>query len=103
MTKNLREQFDQLVAEWKATRPRHSSKLKDSYATIAYQKILNLGPDIVPFILDELQQRPDWWFDALRTLTNCNPVPQEAAGKLYEISSAWIHWGQEQGYINVRP
>src|SRR6266571_4177911 len=53
-----------------------------------YKVILRLGPEVVPFILRELQQRPDWWFDALEFLTKENPT--EPTDSFADAVAAWI-------------
>ena len=62
----------------------------------AYQQILQLGPDVVPLILREMQQRPDQWFAALRQLTGEDPVPPGCT--VSGAVDAWLRWGEEKGY-----
>lgn len=62
-----------------------------------YKAILRMGPEIVPFILREFQQRPDWWFDALEYLTKENPA--EGTNSFEEATAAWIRWGKDKQII----
>jgi hypothetical protein len=64
----------------------------------AYQRIIGLGPDVVPAILSELEARPDHWFWALTSITGVNPVPDDAAGNLNLMRQAWLDWGRKQGF-----
>ncbi len=64
----------------------------------AYQKIIGMGKDAVPFILAELRNAPDDWFWALHAITGANPIPEESRGRLYAMTAAWIQWGQENRY-----
>jgi hypothetical protein len=64
-----------------------------------YQKIIGMGRDAVPLILGELQREPDQWFWALEAITDENPVPAEAAGKVRLMAEAWLEWGREHGYL----
>lgn len=90
--------FAHLAAQW----------LKDTEAdsTIArmirhpaYREIIGLGKGVVPLILAELRRRPDFWFAALRELTGIDPVPRESAGKIKEMTRAWLKWGKENGHL----
>ena len=93
----LREQFQHCVATWKRERGPYSSseRLTDHPA---YQSIIELGPGVVPLLLAELERQPDHWFRALHTLTSADPVPDEARGRIRDMSNAWLQWGREQGY-----
>jgi len=62
-----------------------------------YRAILRLGPQTVPLILKELQQRPDWWFDALEFLTNDNPT--QPTDSFEDATAAWVKWGREHNCI----
>ena len=67
----------------------------------AYQKIIGLGADAVPLILEELKiegDEPDQWFWALRALAEDNPVAPEDQGDFLKMAQAWIRWGEGQGY-----
>jgi hypothetical protein len=76
-----------------------ASSATDMILNSAYQRIIGLGPDVVPVILSELRVRPDHWFWALTSITGVNPVPDEAAGNLQLMTNAWLAWGREQGLI----
>jgi hypothetical protein len=64
----------------------------------AYLQIIEMGPDVVPLILEELEREPDHWFAALRKLTGENPVPAEARGRLKDMTLAWLDWARKHGY-----
>jgi hypothetical protein len=63
-----------------------------------YQKIIGMGMAAVPLILEELQREPDQWFWALEVITDENPVPPEAAGRVRLMADAWIEWGKRHGW-----
>jgi hypothetical protein len=98
----MRERFQRLSAEWKA-----QSRYLSNSAQIAmlkpYQRIIGMGRPVVPLILEELQREPDQWFWALEAITEQNPVPMEAAGKIRQMAQAWIEWGAQQGYLHDAP
>jgi hypothetical protein len=66
----------------------------------SYQKIIGMGWDAVPLLLEELGQEPNQWFWALEAITEENPVPPEAAGNVRRMADAWIDWGRRNGLID---
>ena len=56
----------------------------------SYQRIIGLGPKVVPLILVELQKETDHWFWALEAITGENPVPKEDAGDVEASARGWI-------------
>jgi hypothetical protein len=64
-----------------------------------YQRIIGMGPPAVSLILEELRREPDHWFWALEAITEENPVPPEAMGKVRLMAEVWTRWGEEQGLI----
>jgi hypothetical protein len=64
-----------------------------------YQQIIGLGPAAVPLIRDELRREPDQWFWALEAITEQNPVPPEAMGKVRLMAQAWLAWGVQEGVL----
>lgn len=97
-TRGLSERFRRLAAEWK-----EQSRFLSNSAQMAmlrpYQRIIGMGPPAVPLILEELRREPDHWFWALEAITEEDPVPPEAMGKVRLMAQAWIRWGEEQGLI----
>jgi hypothetical protein len=99
------DRFQELVLQWRKGRNTLSSSAWDSVRNPAYQRIIGMGPIVVPFILDELQRElkigePDDWFVALWAITGENPVPLESRGNMKEMAIAWLEWGSRLGYIN---
>ncbi len=64
----------------------------------AYQRIIGMGPAVVPLILRDLEQKPDRGFWALRAITGDNPVKPEQRDRRSQMTQAWIEWGKEHGY-----
>lgn len=77
----------------------HSSQYLDKILHPAYQRIIGLGKDVIPFVLRELQEQPFEWFWALRALTGEDPTTPEQTGKRDEMARAWLNWGKENSYI----
>jgi len=94
----VRAKFERLTREWKS-----QSEFLSSPTAIAllpaYQKIIGMGPDIVPLILHELEREPDQWFWALKAITDADPVPPEHAGAVDLMVEDWLRWGREQGLV----
>lgn len=94
----LERRFRDLEARWTA-----DTEFLSSYREIvghsAFQAIVALGPDVVPFMLRDLQQRPRLWVWALSRITGENPIPDELAGNVREMSRIWLEWGRERGLL----
>jgi len=88
--------FSGLAKQWQDATSGYSITTR-RYFHPAYKAILLLKEDAVPLILRELEQRPDWWFDALETITKVNPVSPEASFE--EAADNWIAWGKENKRI----
>ena len=98
--------FERLATQWRKERNPLSSNASDNMQSIAYCKIIGMGPDALPFIFQELQRElkmggPDDWFMALWYIAQGeNPVPMESRGKLKEMAKAWLEWGSQQGHLD---
>lgn len=95
---DTRERFQRLAGEWKE-RARHMSNTAQMAMLPSYQRIIGMGWDAVPYILDELRREPNQWFWALEAITEENPVPPAAAGKVRQMAQAWIEWGAQRGLL----
>jgi hypothetical protein len=97
-SRSLAAHFSALKRQWEDETEEDSS-IQDIIKHPAYQKIIRLGPKVIPLILAELQQKPDHWFHALRELSQgANPIPEQC-GNLEEMALAWIKWGRLHGHI----
>jgi hypothetical protein len=96
---DLRARFQRLAAEWKE-QSRYLSNTAQMALLRPYQRIIGMGWDAVPLILEELRREPDQWFWALEAITEANPVPREAAGKVRLMAQAWLTWGKQHGLID---
>jgi hypothetical protein len=66
----------------------------------SYQRIIQMGSEVVPTILRRLLVSPDHWFWALSCITGENPVPDVAVGDLKLMTEAWIDWGRRHGMLD---
>ena len=88
----LEAEFSTLAAEWKADTEFESSP--ERIATHpAYRRIVEMGPPVLPLILQDLEKTHDDWFWALYAITGENPIRQEDRGIVHLMVSAWIGWG----------
>jgi hypothetical protein len=95
---NVENKFVSLAEKW-YLETLHSSGYLDKVLHPAYQRIIGLGKEVIPFILRELQDEPSEWFWALRALTGEDPTTKEPAGNREKLAEAWLNWGKENGYI----
>ena len=93
------EFFHSVREEWLQERPR-GADVAGMVAHPSYQRIIEMGEEAVPLILQELQKRPDHWFPALHTITGADPVPEHAQGNLSKMTDAWLNWGHKNGYLH---
>ncbi len=95
----LERDFKIFAKNWRRETAKFSSIIAKSMNQ-NYQKIISLGKEAIPLILNELHKRPDHWFWALNVITNdINPVQEEDEGDIEKMSEAWVKWGQENHYI----
>lgn len=88
----------ELIVRWKSERPPVSS-VRRIMALPAYQELVAIGFDAVPYLLTELKNDPDHLFLILSEITKVDPVPAESRGKIREMADAWLEWGKGKGYI----
>lgn len=64
----------------------------------AYQRIIGLGPQAVPFMLRDLEQSHHHWFWALTAITGEDVA--EAQTTVSAAVEAWVAWGRSHGLID---
>jgi hypothetical protein len=90
--------FNGLLKKWKEE-TRGYSLTSQKYAHPAYQSILVLGSEVVPFILRDLQSNGGRWFEALKALTKRDDITKPSDS--YEDAvKAWIAWGKRNKLIS---
>ncbi|MES2213853.1 MAG: hypothetical protein V4465_00460 [Patescibacteria group bacterium] len=94
----LELRFNDLEVMWKKD-TEETSSIREIITHPAYEEIMRMGEEAVPFILRSFQKEIDHWAPALMTIVQVNPVPRESAGKMEKIRDAWIKWGRENRYI----
>ena len=91
--------FERLAAEWKQ-QSRFLSNTAQIALLPAYQRIIGMGPPVVPLILESLRREPDQWFWALEAITEEKPVAPESVGDIQAMTAAWVEWGIHRGIIS---
>jgi hypothetical protein len=66
------------------------SSIHDMVMHPAYQQIIGLGPQVVPFMIDELRVGPQHWNWALAAIVGEDPAL--GAETMRAASSAWVEW-----------
>lgn len=91
--------FNELSAKWRDEIGCDSS-LTNILGNINYLKVIALGWEAVPLMLEELKHEPAPWFTALCAITGENPVPPGSAGDFAKMAFAWLKWGREHGLLD---
>ena len=94
----IEAEFERLATEWKQESAHHSSIVTIAEHR-AYQEIIGMGKDAIPFILRDLEESPSQWFWALRAIAGESPVRPEDRGDVDAMTAAWFDWGRRNFYI----
>jgi hypothetical protein len=92
----LADRFHALAKTWYEACG-HFSSVREMVLEPAYQEIVGMGFPAVPFILAELERKPEHWFWALRAITAEDPVPAEHRGDIERMARDWLQWGTRKG------
>jgi hypothetical protein len=88
--------FQRLADEWRRE-TMSSSSMTDIVLHPAYQRIIGLGRQVMPLILEELQREPYHWFWALSAITGEDPAADETS--LEGATAKWLEWaGRRNSY-----
>ena len=99
--KDVLRLFNDLAETWRRDTSMMSS-LENKFLHPAYLRIIGLGMDATPLILEEMKQRPGHWFCALKAITGANPMRPEHAGNVKRMTEDWIFWGEQNGHIRTQ-
>ncbi len=91
--------FRELADRWKE-QTRYLSSASEKSMHPDYQRIIGMGSDAIPLILEEMNRQPGQWFWALSSITGENPVPDEDRGRIAAMTEQWLQWGRLHGYIS---
>lgn len=88
----LYDLFEELAEEWIGQTTTWASPTR-RFAHPAYQKVIGLGPRVVPHILERLVNDPDEWFWALAAITRFEMPHHD---NFDDARHAWLNWGATQ-------
>lgn len=92
--KSLKYQFDTLKSIW-LNETLFSSSTTEINNNRAYRAIIDLGRDVIPFIIDDLRIMDNHWFYALEILAGVNPVKNENIGNIPAMKKDWLQWAED--------
>lgn len=97
-TETVAQSFTRLAQEWRSA-VAFVSSVTEMVAHPKYAQIIGLGKEALPILLQDLANKPDHWFPALKAITAVDPVPPGDRGDIGKMADAWVRWGVEQGHI----
>src|SRR5258708_6730993 len=92
----LEEEFKQLADKW-YRETRKMSVADQIVMHPAYQKIIGMGKEALPFIFRELERTRGHWIWALHMI--CRKDHAVLGQNFREAVDSWLKWGREQGYL----
>ena len=98
LSRQTTEQKFRVLASEGRSEMAHMSSITEMAMHPAYQKIIGMGPEVLPLLLRELEQDPTHWFWALKAITDADPVEPQDRGRLKQMTDAWLSWAREHGY-----
>ena len=93
-TAEVEETFKILADEWRKE-TRHLSSSQQIAMHPAYQRIIEMGPQVVPLILRDLRDYGGSWYTALKAITGVSLIPTDAQGDVRRMREVWLNWGRE--------
>jgi hypothetical protein len=92
------QEFQQLANQWKRETGFHGN-LSRIVMHPAYQRIMAMGPDVIPLILHDLSRKLAHWFWALHNLVPDGQDPAEGLTTMESARQAWLRWGRDNKYL----
>ena len=93
----LEAEFNSLVKQWREDTLYYSS-LTDICFHPAYQTIMAMGKEVLPFVFRELEKQPDHWFYALKFIVREDVA--KGAVNLAEARLRWLRWAKSGKYLS---
>jgi hypothetical protein len=60
-----------------------------------FKKIIALGSEVIPYIIEALRDMPSFLIIALYKITGVNPIKSDHRGKIKEMTRDWIEWWEK--------
>lgn len=97
MSNNIEKEFLKLASKWKKETFAISSST-EIVNNESYQKIIQMGEPVLPFIFKDLKNTKSHWFYALQLITGQNPIPEAIRGNISAMATCWLQWAEKNGY-----
>lgn len=89
----VEERFRRLAAVWHRDTD-YLSSMGEADNHPAYQEIIGLGAEVVPFLVRDLAENHTHWFTALEAITGARPTSAADAGNIPRMAEAWLRWAK---------
>ncbi|HEV7394906.1 MAG TPA: hypothetical protein VGN86_00230 [Pyrinomonadaceae bacterium] len=96
--KSIELKFQSLAEQWRKDTA-HLSSITKQVIHPSYQRIIGLGPAVLPILLSEAARQSGYWFWALNAIAGEDPVDPSDLGNVQKMSEAWLRWGKQRGVI----
>jgi hypothetical protein len=90
--------FNQMKAQWERETANVSS-VSQLILNDAYQRIVGMGPSVLPMIFSALKEECGFWFPALKSITGEDPVQEYERGDMEAMRASWLNWAARHGYL----
>ncbi len=96
---SIEEKFGRLSKQWRRE-TRHISSIHEKSINMAYQKIIGMGKDVLPYIFHDFEKTHDHWLWALYAICDEESAPDlEKAGDLDAAVDVWLNWARQHNYL----
>ena len=95
---SLKEYFESLKYLW-LDETKYSSNIFLTTNHPAHLNIIKLGNQILPLLIEDLQNDNNHWFITLNIISGENPVLPKHTGNVDEMRQDWINWAQINNII----
>lgn len=94
-----KERFERLSRRWRSD-TRWLSSSTEIAMHPAYQAIIGMGAEALPFILEDLRMNAGHRYWALKAIADEDPVAPHDRGTIGRMKAAWLNWGRQKGIID---
>ena len=87
----VKTKFNTLKTKWLESASYHSNPI-DLYENIYYKEIIELGKDVIPLLIEDLDSPMGDWYCALNKITGENPIQNINKGITKKMTEDWKKW-----------
>lgn len=95
---SLKEYFDSLKYLW-LEETKYSSNVFLTTNHPAHLALVKLGAQVLPLLIEDLQNDNNHWFITLNKITGENPIADEHVGNVEDMKQDWITWAENNHII----